>query len=61
MLLYCFKCIKNTESKNPNALKTNNERIMLLLNFSVCDSKKTIFIKEQKAIELLSSLGIKTL
>ena len=34
---------------------------MLLLNFAVCDSKKTRFIKEQKAIELLSSLGIKTL
>ena len=61
MLLYCLKCRKNTESKNPNALKTNNEGIMLLLNCAVCDSKKPRFVKEQEACELLSSLRIKTL
>ena len=61
MLLYCLKCRKNTESKNPNALKTNNEGIMLLLNCAVCDSKKPRFVKEQEAGELLSSLRIKTL
>ena len=61
MLLYCLKCRKNTESKNPNALKTNNEGIMLLLNCAVCDSKKPRFVKEQEASELLSSLRIKTL
>ena len=61
MLLYCLKCRKNTESRNPNALKTNNEGIMLLLNCAVCDSKKPRFVKEQEASELLSSLRIKTL
>ena len=61
MLLYCLKCRKNTESKNPKALKTNNEGIMLLLNCAVCDSKKPRFVKEQEASELLSSLRIKTL
>ena len=61
MLLYCLKCRKNTESKNPNALKTNNEGIMLLLNCAVCDSKKSRFVEEQEASELLSSLRIKTL
>ena len=30
MLPYCFKCRKNTESKNPKAVKTKNGRIMLL-------------------------------
>ena len=30
MLLYCLKCRKNTESKNPKDVKTKNERIMIL-------------------------------
>ena len=33
---------------------------MLLLKWAVCDCKKSKFIKEQEASELLSSLGIKT-
>ena len=51
---------KNTESKNPKVVKTKNERIMLLSICSVCNSKKSKFIKEQGASVLLSSLGIKT-
>ena len=39
MLLYCLKCRKNTENKNPNFVKT--KRIMLLLSKSEkCDSKQ---------------------
>ena len=33
---------------------------MLLSKSAVCDSKKSIFIKQQEASELLSRLGIKT-
>ena len=33
---------------------------MLLSKCAVCDSKKLIFIKNQEASRLLSSLGIKT-
>ena len=33
---------------------------MLLSNCAVCNSKKSRFIKEQEAIMLLSSSGIKT-
>ena len=33
---------------------------MLLLKCAVCDNKKSKLIKQQEAIELLSSLGIKT-
>ena len=33
---------------------------MLLSKRTVCDSKKSKFIKEQEASGLLSSLGIKT-
>ena len=57
MLSYCLKCRKSTESKNTKAVKTKNERVMPLSKCSVCDSKKSKFIKEQ---ELLSSLGIRT-
>ena len=60
MLSYCLKCKKNTESKNRKAVRTKNGRIMLLSKCVVCDSKKSRFIKEQEARELLSSLGIKT-
>ena len=41
-------------------VKTKNGRIMLLSKFEVCDSKKSKFIKEQEAIWILRSLGIKT-
>ena len=60
MLYYCLKCRKNTESKNPKVAKTKNRRIMLLSKCTVCDSKKSKFIKEQECSGLLSSLGIKT-
>ena len=60
MLYYCLKCRKNTESKNPKVAKTKNRRIMLLSKCTVCDSKKSKFIKEQEGSGLLSSLGIKT-
>ena len=61
MLSYCLKCRKNTESKNPQVVKTKNGRIMLLSKCEVYDNKILKFIKEQKATGLLSSLGIKTL
>ena len=61
MLLYCLKCRKNTERKNPKVLKTKNGRRILLWICVVCDSKKSRFIKEQKASGLLSSSGIKKL
>ena len=46
--------------KNPKVAKTKNGRIMLLSKCTVCDSKKSKFIKEQEDSGLLSSLGIKT-
>ena len=60
MLSYYLKCRKTAESKNPNIVRTKNERIMLLSKCEFCDSKKSKLIKEQEAIGLLSSLGIKT-
>ena len=40
MFSYCLKCRKNTESKNSEAVRTKNGRIMLLAKYSVCNSKK---------------------
>ena len=60
MLSHCLKCRKNTERKNPKVARAKNGRIMLLSKCTVCDSKKSKFIKQQEASGLLSSLGINT-
>ena len=50
-----MKCRKNTESKNPNVVKKNNKRVMLLSKCEKCQGKKSKFIKEKEAGKLLSS------
>ena len=60
MLSYCLKCRKNTESRNPKVVRTKNGRVMLVSRCSVCNSKKSEFLKEKIAKGLVSSLtGIK--
>ena len=51
---------KNTENKNPKFATTKNRRIILLSKCSASNSKKSKYIKKQKARELLSSLEIRT-
>ena len=46
MLSYCLKCRENTESKNPEIVKTKNGRIMLSSKCAVRDRKKSKFIKK---------------
>ena len=46
MLSYCLKCGKNTESKNLNVVKTKNGRAIPLSKCSVCNNKKSKFLKE---------------
>ena len=41
-------------------VKTKNGRLQLKLQCSVCGNKKSKFLKEQEARELLSNLGIRT-
>ena len=60
MLSYCLKCKKNTESINQKVSKTTNGEAMILSTCAICGSKKSKFIKEQQAKELLSNLGLKT-
>ena len=56
----CLKCRKNTESKNPKAVRIKNGRIMLLSKCAVCNSKKWKCLKEQEARAVLSILlGVK--
>ena len=56
MLSYCLKCKRNTESINPNVLKTTNGRMMILTTCAILSK----FIKEQQAKGLLSNLGLRT-
>ena len=56
MLPYCLNCRKNTESENPKVVRTENGGLMLLSKCAVCNSKKSKFIKEQKAKGLLGNL-----
>ena len=60
MLSYCLKCRKNTESINPKVSKTTNGKMIILSKCSICDSKKSKFIKEQQAKVLLSNLRLRT-
>ena len=53
-----MKCRKNTESKNPKAVKTKSGKIMILPKFAVYNSKKSKVNRDQEASRLLSSLGI---
>ena len=59
MLTYCLKCTKNTENLNSKILKTKDGRLIIQSKCPLCGIKKSIFVKEQKARDLLSNLGIK--
>ena len=59
MLSYCLKCRKNTESKNPKAVRTKNGRIMLLSKCSVCNSKRNEISLKKEPKRLLSYLGLR--
>ena len=52
MNLYYIKCLMFTKN---NSIKILILRMMLLSNCVVCNSKKSKFIKEQEASEIISS------
>ena len=60
MNTYCIKCRKDTENIDPKIVRTKNNRLVMQSKCSVCEIKKSRFIKEQEAKGLLSNLGIKT-
>ena len=59
MLSYSLKCRTNTESKNPKVVRAKSGRIMLLSKCSLCNNKKSKFLKDQKASGLLGNFGTK--
>ena len=57
---YCLVCKKYTENTNPKTVRNRQNRLMIQSNCAICGSKKSRFIKEQKALGILSNLGTKT-
>ena len=39
MLMYCLKCTKNAESKNPKVTQANNGKIMLLSKCAIVKNR----------------------
>ena len=60
MTSYCLSCKKDTKNIDLKVVKTKNNRLRMLSKCSVCNNKKSKFIKEQEARGLLSNLGIRT-
>ena len=60
MKTYCVKCRKDTENIDPKIVRTKNNTLVMQSKCSVCEIKKSRFLKEQEAKGLLSNLGIKT-
>ena len=57
---YCLKCKKNTKNIDPQISSSSNGKTMILSKYTIRGSKKSRFIKNQEAKELLSNLVIKT-
>ena len=60
MKTYCLKCKKDTENIDPKIVRTKNNRLLMQSKCSDCKNKKSQFVKEQEAKELLSNLEINT-
>ena len=60
MRTYCVKCRRDTESIDPEMVSSKNNRLVIQLKCSICGIKKSRFVKEREAKDLLSNLGIKT-
>ena len=60
MKTYCVKFRTNTDNIDPKIFRTKNNRLLMQSKFSVCENKKSRFVKEQEAKGLLSNLGINT-
>ena len=47
MNTYCLKCKKDANNIDPKMFKTKNNRLLMQSKCSVCNNKKSRFIKEQ--------------
>ena len=48
MKTYCIKFKKDTENIDPKIVRTKNNRLVMQSKCSICEIKKSRFIKEQK-------------
>ena len=55
---YCLACRDYTKSINPKIVRNRQNRYIIQSNCATCE--KSRFIKEEKALGILSNLGIKT-
>ena len=60
MKAYRVKCRKDTENIDPKMVRTKDNRLIMQSKCPACGIKKTRFVKEQGAKDLLSNLGLKT-
>ena len=52
MEMYSFSCRKYSANENSNARKTEQNRLTLLSNCTVCGKRKSTFIKNKELISL---------
>ena len=57
MNTYCLKCKKDTVNIDPKMIQTKNNRLLMQSKCNVCETKKSIFVKEQDTKGLLSNVG----
>ena len=57
---YRLVCKDYTKSINPKIVRNRQNRYIIQSNCATFGSKKSRFIKEEKALGILSNLGIKT-
>ena len=55
-----MQCRNDTENTDPKMVRTKNNRWIMQSKCSVCEIKKSRFVKEQEVKGLLSNSGIKT-
>ena len=60
MKIYCVKCRRDTENIDPKLVRTKNNRLIMQSKCPIYGIKKSRFVKEQEAKDLLSNLEIKT-
>ena len=57
---YCLVCRDYIKRINPKIVRNRQNTYIIQSNCETFESKKSRFVKEQKALGILSNLGIKT-
>ena len=59
MKTYSVKCREKTEDLNSDIFRTKIGKLIMQSKYADCGVKKSRFVKQQEAKDLLSNLGIK--